>query len=209
MAMAPTPRPGYLGAGCTEACSRQRVRPYAVLHDAASHEDYGYRQALASLCPPTVRTGILTVRFSDHAVLVDGVGAIMATPAEWQILETLATRIGEVVSRTEIAARVYPPGWMLTPTAATHSISVNLSRLRSRLGPAASLVQTVQSHGVMLANVPVGQVVVPLPPGNRHTGRWATHYDRCIDCGRSERAHNSHGRCSRCSNIARRQEALR
>lgn len=200
MALAEHPTPGYLGAGCTEACSRQRVRPYAFLHDAASHEDYGYRQALASLCPPTVRTGILTIRFIDHTVLVTGGRDMKPSPNEWRILELLASKVGKVVSRSEIVAHMDPTGGMSsTPRPAAHSLRVTITRIRSRLGEAASLLQTVYGTGHMLADVPVGEVLAVVPPGNRFTGRWATHYDQCIDCGRSDRAHNSHGRCSRCA----------
>lgn len=36
---------------------------------------------------------------------------------------------------------------------------------------------------------------------------WSPGYDRCRDCGRSDRPHSSHGRCSPCAMRARRTEA--
>lgn len=43
------------------------------------------------------------------------------------------------------------------------------------------------------------QVAIERPKKSAHMpGRWATHYDACIDCGTTERPHRAHGRCNRC-----------
>lgn len=201
------PQPGYLGHGCTDACHRQKVRPYAVLHDPAAHEAYGYRQAVEATRSPLVRTGILEVRFSDRTISIGGGPRIAPTPTEWRLLSMLATRLNQIVSREELAIHIYGVDWVsATPKAIGHCLNVYAARLRRRLGPAASLVQTRVGQGLMLAEVPVGVVLPPLPFGARYTGRWALKYDRCQDCGTSEHPHAAHGRCTRCEKIRRKNE---
>jgi hypothetical protein len=45
--------------------------------------------------------------------------------------------------------------------------------------------------------------------GSRPLGRWARHFDACIDCGRTDRRHALQGRCSACRRRWLRQQAKR
>ena len=192
-------QPGYLGAGCTEACQRQRVRPFAVLHDPAAHEAYGHSQAIASLKRPVVRTGILTVRFADQRVLLNGDEEASLTKTEWAVLAVLAERPGCMIAYQEIVTRVWSEEhYATTRESSLHGLRVVIVRLRSALGAAAGLIETNDGCGMTLLDVPIGEPAPARFRRNSVPGRWALAFDSCQGCGTTERPHRGHGLCRRC-----------
>jgi DNA-binding response OmpR family regulator len=85
-----------------------------------------------------VLTGPLVVDFSRKVVIVAG-EEIALSDREWGILVYLAEHAGSWCSLQDIGRAVWGVEWLLGDGA---SIRMSITRLRSRLGPGRSLIET-------------------------------------------------------------------
>ena len=101
-----------------------------------AHLDLLCAKITAHLRPKPVdrrRVGPITVDETAAAVFVDG-RRIRVTPTEYSILSTLALHVDQPLDGDHLAAIVWGPAWKLERGA----LYTNISRLRTKLGKAAS-----------------------------------------------------------------------
>ncbi|MBX6330697.1 MAG: response regulator transcription factor [Gemmatimonadaceae bacterium] len=89
--------------------------------------------------------GPIVIDRSAHRVSVDG-GDVELTPTEYKLLLTLAERRGRVQGRSHLLETV----WEAAPDIQTRTVDMHIQRLRSKLGPAADLIETVRGFGYRL-----------------------------------------------------------
>ncbi len=109
---------------------------------------------------PARRTRMLTagehaLELRGHTVLVDG-RPVALTGRQVGVLSALLDASGTVLSRPELLRRAWPG-----EVADEHAVEMTVARLRSALGPAGAVVQTVVKRGYKLA-APVSQPVPDL-----------------------------------------------
>lgn len=158
----------------TGAVSEKRI-DWRVYHDVVAHDAYAQRLALAlngiivragmvaervRTGPDIVKTGVLLVNRTTTRTYVDG-AEVGLSKAEYALLDALCMRPGQLMPRTEIAEWVWPSRRTrvkkLSPRIADpeHVISVLLSRLRSKLGAAGDLIESLPGRGLVLNLKPV------------------------------------------------------
>jgi len=93
----------------------------------------------------TLRIGALQIDRAAHRVTVD-TDLIDLTPTEFKLLLTLAERRGRVQSR----ARLLETVWDAAPDIQTRTVDMHIQRLRTKLGAAGDLVETVRGFGYRL-----------------------------------------------------------
>jgi two-component system phosphate regulon response regulator PhoB len=86
--------------------------------------------------------GPLTVDRGAHRVAVSGKEVIL-TATEYKLLEVLAERRGRVQTRAQLLEAV----WGAQPDMQTRTVDMHVQRLRSKLGTAADLIETVRAFG--------------------------------------------------------------
>jgi len=89
-----------------------------------------------------VRVGPLTVDRAALSVSVDGV-PVEVTPIEYRLLLTLLERRGRVQSRPHLLETV----WQAQPDIQTRTVDMHVKRLRTKLGVAGDLIETVRGFG--------------------------------------------------------------
>jgi len=93
---------------------------------------------------------VLTVgplRIDRAAMTVDVAGQrIELTPTEFKLLVTLAERRGRVQARGHLLETV----WEAAPDIQTRTVDMHVQRLRSKLGDAGDLIETVRGFGYRL-----------------------------------------------------------
>ncbi|WP_030669133.1 response regulator transcription factor [Streptomyces rimosus] len=94
---------------------------------------------------PVLRVGELSIDQGAHRVERDG-AEVTLTAKEFAVLEQLALRAGEVVSKAEILEHV----WDFAYEGDNNIVEVYVSALRRKLGAAA--IQTVRGAGYRLAS---------------------------------------------------------
>jgi DNA-binding response OmpR family regulator len=99
---------------------------------------------LAFNLPCVVQTGALRIDRLRQTVRV-GTREIAVTSREWAILDYLAARVGRVISTREIIAVC----WGTHCDDDPHMVSVNVCRLRDKLGGCAPLLETVFNRGYL------------------------------------------------------------
>jgi two-component system phosphate regulon response regulator PhoB len=77
-----------------------------------------------------------------HRCHVDG-GEVPLTAKEFELLRTLMSRPGRVLTRDALLASVWGPGIAVT----TRTVDTHLKRLREKLGSAGDLIETVRGVG--------------------------------------------------------------
>lgn len=92
-----------------------------------------------------VRLGSAEVLVARQSVRHAG-GSHRLTPTEWQMLAFLLAHPGEVHSRLELACGAWGPGF----AERNSEVEVYISRLRRKLGPAGSMLETVRGRGYRL-----------------------------------------------------------
>jgi DNA-binding winged helix-turn-helix (wHTH) protein len=168
-------RPDDWRSQCSAACRAERL---ALL------------RLIAATTPSVVQTGALRIDRVRQTVYV-GTQEIATTPREWAILDFLAARIGQAISTTEIMAVCWGTTWADDDP---HTVRVNMSRLRFKLGGCGPLIESVWRRGYRLAAARPDDNA-PVPPLARP---WAKGWDRCQECGTTEIKHGGHGRCTGC-----------
>jgi two-component system response regulator PhoP len=96
---------------------------------------------------PVLRLGGLEINTAQRSVRRHG-AAVALTPMEYRVLEYLAHRASEVVSKEELLEHLYDYNW----EKFSNVIEVYISGLRRKLdgGPGPKLIQTLRGHGYML-----------------------------------------------------------
>ncbi|HEX6536731.1 MAG TPA: response regulator transcription factor [Gemmatimonadaceae bacterium] len=89
--------------------------------------------------------GPIVIDRGEHRVTIDG-AEIELTPTEYKLLLTLAERRGRVQARSHLLETV----WEAAPDIQTRTVDMHIQRLRSKLGPAADLIETVRGFGYRL-----------------------------------------------------------
>jgi two-component system phosphate regulon response regulator PhoB len=93
---------------------------------------------------PTDRivVGPLSIDRTTHEVSVDG-EVLDLTPTEYKLLVALARKQGRVLPRTQLLEQV----WEAAPDMQTRTVDMHVLRLRSKLGDAANLIETIRGFG--------------------------------------------------------------
>lgn len=95
--------------------------------------------------PDVVRVGPILIDRSAHRVSVDH-AELDLTPTEFKLLVTLAERRGRVQSRALLLEIV----WDAAPDIQTRTVDMHVQRLRTKLGAAGELIETVRGFGYRL-----------------------------------------------------------
>ena len=72
--------------------------------------------------------------------------AVELTPTEFKLLLTLAERRGRVQARGHLLETV----WEAAPDIQTRTVDMHIQRLRTKLGPAGDMIETVRGFGYRL-----------------------------------------------------------
>ncbi len=86
--------------------------------------------------------GPIQIDRAAHRVTIEG-GEIDLTPTEYKLLVTLAERRGRVQARGHLLETV----WEAAPDIQTRTVDMHIQRLRTKLGPAGELIETVRGFG--------------------------------------------------------------
>jgi two-component system phosphate regulon response regulator PhoB len=86
--------------------------------------------------------GPLTIDRSAHQVTLNG-KEVTLTATEYKLLEILVERRGRVQTRSQLLETV----WAAQPDIQTRTVDMHVQRLRSKLGEAAELIETVRAFG--------------------------------------------------------------
>jgi two-component system, OmpR family, phosphate regulon response regulator PhoB len=89
--------------------------------------------------------GSLRIDRAQHRVQVDGAD-VELTPTEYKLLLTLAERRGRVQERAQLLETV----WEAAPDIQTRTVDMHVQRLRTKLGMAGELIETVRGFGYRL-----------------------------------------------------------
>jgi len=92
-----------------------------------------------------LRIGTLLIDRAAHKVSVEGRN-IELTATEYKLLLTLAERRGRVQERTLLLETV----WDAAPDIQTRTVDMHVQRLRTKLGSAGDLIETVRGFGYRL-----------------------------------------------------------
>ncbi|ODT02609.1 MAG: DNA-binding response regulator [Gemmatimonadetes bacterium SCN 70-22] len=92
-----------------------------------------------------LRVGPIAIDRAAHKVQVDG-REIELTPTEFRLLLTLAERRGRVQARAHLLETV----WEAAPDIQTRTVDMHVQRLRTKLGAAGDLIETVRGFGYRL-----------------------------------------------------------
>jgi DNA-binding winged helix-turn-helix (wHTH) protein len=202
------PERDFRGPGCTDACEVLKAivpgrfgRSELLIHDPSSHEEYG-RITAGPTNGTVVWTGSLVIDRWARTVASAG-RVVRLTEREWSVLDHLARHVGRLCSLAEIVHAVWGSEWV----PADHMVRVNMVRVRQKLGDNGRLIETRIGFGYRLIIAPPIECATPLVlvPATRPNG-WATLWDRCICCGKTDSPHRSHGRCGRCGKAASRYQ---
>ena len=89
--------------------------------------------------------GPIHIDRAAHRVSVDGTDVDL-TPTEFKLLLTLAERRGRVQARGHLLETV----WDAAPDIQTRTVDMHIQRLRTKLGAAGELIETVRGFGYRL-----------------------------------------------------------
>jgi two-component system phosphate regulon response regulator PhoB len=89
--------------------------------------------------------GPIRIDRAAHHVTIDGHG-VELTPTEYRLLLTLAERRGRVQARAHLLETV----WEAAPDIQTRTVDMHVQRLRTKLGAAGELIETVRGFGYRL-----------------------------------------------------------
>ena len=109
------------------------------------------RRVKASGGAPTdvLALGPIGIDRAAHRVTVEG-DTVELTPTEYKLLLLLGERRGRVQSR----ARLLEAVWDAAPDIQTRTVDMHVQRLRSKLGPAGDMIETVRGFGYRLNSAP-------------------------------------------------------
>ena len=90
----------------------------------------------------TINAGTIAIDRSSHRVTVDG-EELELTATEFKLLLTLVERRGRVQSRPQLLETV----WEAQPDIQTRTVDMHVQRLRTKLGEAGNMIETVRGFG--------------------------------------------------------------
>jgi two-component system phosphate regulon response regulator PhoB len=93
-----------------------------------------------------LRVRDLEVDLRSHEVRLDG-ELLSLRPLEYKLLITLLAEPGRVFSRADLLREV----WGITDASSTRTVDVHVKRLRTNLGAAADVIETVHGFGYRAA----------------------------------------------------------
>jgi two-component system phosphate regulon response regulator PhoB len=93
--------------------------------------------------------GPIAIDRDEHRVTVDG-RLIELTATEYKLLLLLAERRGRVQGRALLLETV----WEAAPDIQTRTVDMHIQRLRTKLGQAGDLIETVRGFGYRLTASP-------------------------------------------------------
>ena len=99
-------------------------------------------RAAATGTSETITIGPIQIDRAAHRVQVSGKDVDL-TPTEYKLLSTLAERRGRVQARGHLLETV----WEAAPDIQTRTVDMHIQRLRTKLGPAGDLIETVRGFG--------------------------------------------------------------
>jgi two-component system phosphate regulon response regulator PhoB len=94
--------------------------------------------------------GAIRIDRAAHRVTV-GRDDIELTPTEFKLLLTLAERKGRVQARSHLLEAV----WEAAPDIQTRTVDMHVQRLRTKLGGAGDLIETIRGFGYRINPAPV------------------------------------------------------
>jgi two-component system phosphate regulon response regulator PhoB len=103
------------------------------------------RVRAAPAADDVLQIGAVQIDRAEHRVSVDGT-PVDLTPTEFKLLLTLAERRGRVQARGHLLETV----WEAAPDIQTRTVDMHIQRLRTKLGPAGDLIETVRGFGYRL-----------------------------------------------------------
>ena len=104
------------------------------------------RVAAGGAQPSDILTvGPLAINRAEHRVSVDG-RALDLTATEYKLLVILAERRGRVQARSRLLEAV----WEAAPDIQTRTVDMHIQRLRTKLGAAGEMIETVRGFGYRL-----------------------------------------------------------
>lgn len=92
-----------------------------------------------------LQVGPIAIDRAAHTVKVDA-QVLDLTPTEYRLLLTLAERRGRVQARAHLLETV----WDAAPDIQTRTVDMHVQRLRTKLGAAGELIETVRGFGYRL-----------------------------------------------------------
>jgi two-component system phosphate regulon response regulator PhoB len=95
-----------------------------------------------------IRIGDIAINRSAHTVSV-GDQPLDLTPTEYKLLTLLAERRGRVQARANLLQSV----WEASPDIQTRTVDMHVQRLRTKLGRAGDLIETVRGFGYRIRPV--------------------------------------------------------
>jgi two-component system phosphate regulon response regulator PhoB len=116
------------------------LRVGAILRRAASAQPAGH---------DTLAVGPIRIDRSAMTVSIDE-RPVELTPTEFKLLLTLAERRGRVQGRGHLLETV----WEAAPDIQTRTVDMHIQRLRTKLGPAGEMIETVRGFGYRLRAAP-------------------------------------------------------
>jgi DNA-binding response OmpR family regulator len=134
-------------AGLEAGADDYLPKPFAIAELCARVKALGRRGPM--LRERTVTVGPLVVDLESRRVHMGG-RAIPLTARELAIVEMLATRPGRVVERTTLIESIWGDESFESSRA---SLDVLVGRIRRKLGPHGSMLQTVRGIGYLLGDV--------------------------------------------------------
>lgn len=90
----------------------------------------------------TLNAGPISIDRSSHRVTVNG-AELELTATEYKLLLTLIERRGRVQSRPQLLETV----WEAQPDIQTRTVDMHVQRLRTKLGEAGNMIETVRGFG--------------------------------------------------------------
>ncbi|MGH7627350.1 MAG: response regulator [Gemmatimonadaceae bacterium] len=109
------------------------------------------RLAASAPASDVLSVGSVTIDRAAHRVIVNG-AELDLTPIEYKLLLLLAERRGRVQGRTQLLDAV----WDASPDIQTRTVDMHVQRLRTKLGAAADLIETVRGFGYRMAGPRAG-----------------------------------------------------
>jgi len=115
---------------------------------------------LCSVLPPRIRHEVpidrhRTLTLQGLAAVVTGGEPVLLAPLPAAVLAELGRRPGWVISRADLLRRVWGPRGAGSGGRDEHAVEATVARLRTALGPDASLIKTVTKRGYRLAIDPI------------------------------------------------------
>jgi two-component system phosphate regulon response regulator PhoB len=89
-----------------------------------------------------LRIGEISINRSTHSVAL-GNDIVDLTPTEYRLLILLAERRGRVQARSNLLQSV----WEAAPDIQTRTVDMHVQRLRTKLGSAGDMIETVRGFG--------------------------------------------------------------